>query len=117
MRIGVPREVKVDEHRVGLVPASVRELVHHGHEVLIESHAGYHIGFDDDDYAAAGARIVDGPLPLFADAEMIVKVKEPQASERAMLRDGQILFTYLHLAPDPDQARDLAESGAWSGSA
>ncbi|MBL26080.1 MAG: alanine dehydrogenase [Rhodospirillaceae bacterium] len=112
MRIGVPREVKVDEHRVGLVPASVRELVHHGHEVLIESRAGYHIGFDDDDYAVAGATVTDGPESLFATADMIVKVKEPQAAERAMLRKGQVLFTYLHLAPDPDQARELAESGA-----
>jgi alanine dehydrogenase len=112
MRIGVPKEVKVLENRVGLTPASVREAVHHGHEVLVEHHAGQGIGMEDDDYRRAGAKIVETPAEVFAAAEMIVKVKEPQAAERKMLRSGQILFTYLHLAPDPEQAEDLVASGA-----
>jgi alanine dehydrogenase len=112
MRIGVPKEIKVLENRVGLTPASAREAVHHGHEVLVEHHAGQGIGMDDENYRRAGARIVASAEELFATAEMIVKVKEPQAVERRMLKPGQILFTYLHLAPDPEQAKDLIESGA-----
>ncbi|WP_075217088.1 alanine dehydrogenase [Mongoliimonas terrestris] len=112
MRIGVPKEIKDHEDRVGLVPSSVRELVAHGHEVLVETRAGQGIALDDAAYVAAGARIVGTADEVFAAAEMIVKVKEPQAAERRKLREGQILFTYLHLAPDPDQARDLMASGA-----
>ncbi|BBE72179.1 alanine dehydrogenase [Oharaeibacter diazotrophicus] len=112
MRVGVPKEIKDHEDRVGLVPSSVRELAGHGHEVLVETGAGRGIGVDDEAYRAAGARIVDGADEVFATADMIVKVKEPQAVERRKLREGQILFTYLHLAPDPDQARDLMASGA-----
>src|SRR5512143_4327568 len=111
MRIGVPREIKVLENRVGLVPGSVREAVAHGHEVIVEHNAGQGIGMDDDAYRKAGARVVGSAAEVFASAEMIVKVKEPQAAERRMLRSGQILFTYLHLAPDPEQAKDLVASG------
>lgn len=111
MRVGVPKEIKSQEYRVGLVPASVRELSHHGHEIIAETGAGLGIGFDDDSYRAAGARVVDTAAEVFASAEMVVKVKEPQQSELAMLRDGQVLFTYLHLAADPDLTRGLAESG------
>ncbi len=112
MFIGVPKEIKTHEYRVGLVPASVRELVHHGHRVLVETGAGAGIGFDDDAYRAAGAEIAPDAAAVFADAEMIVKVKEPQPQECKMLRPGQILFTYLHLAPDPEQAKGLMESGS-----
>ncbi len=112
MKIGVPKEVKVHEYRVGLVPASVRELVHHGHTVLVQSGAGAGIGFTDDSYAAVGATILPDAASVFAEAELIVKVKEPQPTECAMLRAGQVLFTYLHLAPDPDQAKALMASGA-----
>ncbi|MFV0244863.1 MAG: alanine dehydrogenase [Qingshengfaniella sp.] len=112
MRIGVPKEIKTHEYRVGLTPDSVRELVAHGHEVLVETGAGAGIGAEDPAYTAAGAQIASGPDQVFDQAEMIVKVKEPQVSERSKLRTGQILFTYLHLAPDPDQARDLLASGA-----
>jgi alanine dehydrogenase len=112
MRIGVPREIKVREYRVGLTPTNVRELVAHGHEVLVERDAGSGIGMTDRHYEAAGARIAADAAAVFAEAEMIVKVKEPLAPERRMLRSGQVLFTYLHLAPDPAQARDLMESGA-----
>ncbi|HJU19478.1 MAG TPA: alanine dehydrogenase [Stellaceae bacterium] len=112
MLIGVPKEVKSHEHRVGLVPASVRELVHHGHEVVVETGAGGGIGFDDSAYSAAGARTVANAADLFAAAQMIVKVKEPQAHEIASLRGGQILFTYLHLAADRDQTEGLMRSGA-----
>jgi alanine dehydrogenase len=112
MRIGVPKEIKVLENRVGLTPASTREAVHHGHEVIVEHSAGQGIGMGDDDYRRAGARIVETASQVFAAAEMIVKVKEPQAVERKMLKSGQVLFTYLHLAPDPDQAKDLVASGA-----
>ena len=112
MRIGVPKEIKVLENRVGLVPGSVRELVAHGHEVVVEHNAGQGIGMDDDAYRKAGAAVLDSAADVFAKAEMIVKVKEPQAVERRMLRPGQILFTYLHLAPDPEQAKDLVASGA-----
>ena len=112
MLIGVPREIKVHEYRVGLTPSSAREVVAHGHEVIVETGAGEGIGLTDADYEAAGATIVSGAKDVFERAEMVVKVKEPQAAERKMLRAGQVLFTYLHLAPDPDQTRDLVESGA-----
>ncbi|MDO6387541.1 alanine dehydrogenase [Uliginosibacterium sp. 31-12] len=112
MRVGVAREIKNHEYRVGLTPASVRELVAQGHELLVEQSAGLGIGATDADYQAAGARIVSTAAELFATADMIVKVKEPQPAECAMLRPGQILFTYLHLAPDPEQAKALLASGA-----
>ncbi|MEQ8603501.1 MAG: alanine dehydrogenase [Marivibrio sp.] len=112
MLVGVPKEVKNHEYRVGLTPTSVRELVHHGHQVMVETGAGGGVGAPDADYEAAGARIVDGADAVFAEAEMIVKVKEPQAFECAKLRAGQVLFTYLHLAPDPEQTKGLKESGA-----
>jgi alanine dehydrogenase len=112
MLIGVPKEVKNHEYRVGLTPSSVRELVAHGHQVLVEQTAGGGIGASDADYQAAGATIAADAGAVFARAEMVVKVKEPQAPERAMLRPGQVLFTYLHLAPDPDQCRDLVAAGA-----
>mgnify|MGYP003327790261 CR=1 FL=1 len=112
MRIGVPKEIKNHEYRVGLAPSSVRELISHGHEVVIQAGAGGGIGANDDWYRRLGAQIVDDPAEVFAVAEMIVKVKEPQPKERAMLRDGQILFTYLHLAPDSEQTVDLVKSGA-----
>lgn len=112
MRVGVPREIKSHEYRVGLVPASVRELTAHGHEVWVEAGAGAGIGAADADYEAAGARIAGSAEAVFEAAELIVKVKEPQAAERARLRPGQVLFTYLHLAPDPAQARELVASGA-----
>ena len=112
MHIGVPKEIKNNEFRVGLTPASVHEFIVHGHRVTVETGAGIGIGAGDDDYRAAGAEIAAAPADIFAAADMIVKVKEPQAGERAMLRPGQILFTYLHLAPDPEQTRDLVNSGA-----
>jgi alanine dehydrogenase len=112
MRIGMPREIKPDEHRVGLVPASVRELVHNGHEVVVEAGAGEIIGLRDPDYERAGARLAASAEEIFASADMIVKVKEPQPVEVAMLREGQVLFTYLHLAPDPELTRALTETGA-----
>jgi alanine dehydrogenase len=112
MLIGVPRETKVHEYRVGLTPDSVQELALHGHDVLIETNAGAGAGFQDEDYVAAGAKIAAEAAEVFGAADMIVKVKEPLAPERKMLRDGQILFTYLHLAPDAEQTRDLVASGA-----
>jgi len=111
MLIGVPKEIKVHEYRVGLVPGSVKELAHHGHKVLIETKAGEGIGFSDADYRAAGASIAKNAKEVFAKAEMVVKVKEPQASEYVQLRKGQVLFTYLHLAPDPKQTKGLIKSG------
>jgi len=111
MLIGVPKEIKTHEYRVGLVPASVRELVHHGHQVIIETGAGRGIGMDDERYRAAGAEIVGGAADVFARAELVVKVKEPQPQEYKQLHEGQVLFTYLHLAPDPDQAKGLQLSG------
>jgi alanine dehydrogenase len=111
MLVGVPKEIKTHEYRVGLTPAAVRELVHHGHQVLVQSRAGHAIGLEDDHYRRAGAEIVTEAAELFARAEMIVKVKEPQPAEIALLREGQVLFTYLHLAPDPAQAKGLIESG------
>ena len=112
MIVGTVREIKNHEYRVGLTPESVHELAAHGHEVLVESGAGEGIGAHDALYERAGARIVPAAADIFATAEMIVKVKEPQTDERAMLRSGQILYTYLHLAPDPEQTRDLIASGA-----
>lgn len=112
MLIGVPKEIKVHEYRVGMTPSSVRETVAHGHRVLVEAQAGAGIGASDDDYRRAGAEVVPSADEVFAHAELIVKVKEPQAVERKRLREGQVLFTYLHLAPDPEQARDLIDSGA-----
>ena len=112
MLVGVPKEIKNHEYRVGLTPDSVRELKSHGHGIIVETQCGSGIGSSDEDYRAAGADIAASPADVFAAADMIVKVKEPQAGERKMLRDGQILFTYLHLAPDPEQTRDLVDSGA-----
>ena len=111
MHVGVPREIKNHEYRVGLTPTAVAELVLHGHQVSVEHDAGAVIGFSDDDYRAAGAQLASVE-ELFKQADMIVKVKEPQAEERARLQAGQILFTYLHLAPDPQQTEDLLNSGA-----
>jgi alanine dehydrogenase len=112
MIVGVPKETKVHEYRVGLTPQSVRELVRHGHEVRVETHAGAAIDFSDGDYRAAGAKIAARASELFAGADMIVKVKEPLEPERTQLRRNQVLFTYLHLAPDPLQAKELLGSRA-----
>ena len=112
MKIGCPREIKPQEFRVGITPNAAQEAVNNGHSVIIESGAGIGAGFTDEDYINAGAKIIGTATEVFAAADMIVKVKEPQAIERAMLRDGQLLFTYLHLAPDPDQTHDLIKSGA-----
>jgi alanine dehydrogenase len=112
MRIGLPKEIKNHEYRVGLTPASVRELTSHGHSVLVQSGAGAAIGLTDAQYQAAGATLTEHAQDVFANADMVVKVKEPQPQECAMLRPGQILYTYLHLAPDPDQTAALIKSGA-----
>ncbi len=112
MRIGVPKEIKVQEHRVGMTPASVRECVTRGHEVLVEHDAASAIGLDDETYRKAGAKIAGTADEIFARADLIVKVKEPQAAECRMLRPGQTLFTYLHLAADAAQATALVKSGA-----
>jgi alanine dehydrogenase len=112
MLIGVPKEIKTKEFRVGLTPTSVREYVRHGHQVIVETGAGAGIQASDDDYLKAGAQISPSAQDVFKKADMIVKVKEPQESECKMLRKGQILFTYLHLAADPEQARGLIDSGA-----
>ncbi len=112
MRLGVPTETKANERRVGLTPTSVREVVRAGHEVVVQSGAGAGIGADDTMYERAGAKIAPSAEDVFNDATMIVKVKEPQADERAMLRTDHVLFTYLHLAPDPEQTKDLVASGA-----
>lgn len=111
MLIGVPKEIKPQENRVGLVPASVREITDSGHEVIVEKNAGIGIGIADDSYELAGAVIVDTATEIFERSDMIIKVKEPQAVECKQLSDGQTLFTYLHLAPDPEQTRLLIESG------
>ncbi|WP_299773309.1 alanine dehydrogenase [uncultured Tateyamaria sp.] len=111
MHIGCPTEIKAQEYRVGLTPNAAREAVTHGHTVSVQAGAGKGAGFDDADYVAAGAHILDTAEEVFAAADMIVKVKEPQAVERKMLREGQLLFTYLHLAPDPEQTHDLLASG------
>lgn len=111
MIIGVPKEIKTLEHRVGLVPSSVKELVGHGHKVLVETGAGAAINFTDQHYEDVGAKIVSHASEVFEKADMIIKVKEPQPEECAMLREGQVLFTYLHLAADPEQAKALMNSG------
>ncbi|OBQ61054.1 alanine dehydrogenase [Mesorhizobium erdmanii] len=111
MRVGCPKEIKNHEYRVGLTPGSVREYVAHGHEVLVEAGAGAGIGADDNAYRAAGATIAKTAADVFAKSDMIVKVKEPQPNEWVQLRDGQILYTYLHLAPDPEQTKGLLASG------
>lgn len=110
MRIGCPKEIKNHEYRVGLTPESVRELTSHGHDVWIETNAGAGIGASDESYVAAGAVIKDGPDLIFADCEMVVKVKEPQPEECEKLHGDQVLYTYLHLAPDPQQTADLIKS-------
>ncbi|NCQ24177.1 MAG: alanine dehydrogenase [Rhodobacteraceae bacterium CG17_big_fil_post_rev_8_21_14_2_50_63_15] len=112
MKIGCPTEIKPQEFRVGMTPIAAQEAVNHGHMVLIQAGAGLGSGFEDAAYVAAGAKIVSAAADVFASADMIVKVKEPQPVERKMLREGQVLFTYLHLAPDPEQTRDLLGSGA-----
>ena len=112
MRVGIPKEIKVDEYRVGMVPSGVRELVRSGHEVAVEQGAGLGVDFSDDDYRAAGARILATPEAVFDAADLIVKVKEPQLNECARLRPDQVLFTYLHLAADPQQTEALCASGA-----
>ena len=111
MRVGCPKEIKNHEYRVGLTPGAVREYVAHGHEVIVETKAGACIGADDDAYRAAGAKIVATAADIFQRSDMVVKVKEPQPAEWAQLRDGQILYTYLHLAPDPEQTKGLLASG------
>ena len=111
MRVGCPKEIKNHEYRVGLTPGAVREYVAHGHDVLIETKAGAGIGADDAAYIAAGARIVGSAKEIFEKCDMVVKVKEPQPAEWAQLRDGQLLYTYLHLAPDPEQTKGLLASG------
>ena len=112
MLVGVPKEVKDNEYRVGLLPAGVRELIHHGHKVLVEADAGLAIGFDNSSYEAIGAEIVAMPEEIFRRADLVVKVKEPQAVERHQLHESQTLFTYLHLAPDLLQTQELLDSGA-----
>ena len=112
MRVGTVKEIKNHEYRVGMTPESARELVQHGHEVWVQSGAGLGIGAKDSDYQRAGAKLIETAAEIFAECEMVVKVKEPQSIERAMLREGQILFTYLHLAPDPEQTKDLVDSKA-----
>jgi alanine dehydrogenase len=111
MLVGVPKEIKIHEYRVGLTPSSARELVHHGHQVAVETNAGGGTGFDDDSYRAVGAEVLGSAEEVFAAADMIVKVKEPQTSEYGLLRDGQVLYTYLHLAPDLPQTQGLIDSG------
>ncbi|KAJ04475.1 alanine dehydrogenase [Sulfitobacter mediterraneus] len=111
MKIGCPTEIKPQEFRVGLTPSAALEAVNNGHDVIVQSGAGIGAGFDDAAYEAAGAKIIATAEEVFAQADMIVKVKEPQAGERKMLREGQLLFTYLHLAPDPEQTKDLLASG------
>ena len=111
MKIGCPKEIKPQEFRVGLTPGAAQEAIAHGHQVIVETGAGVGAGFDDGTYRGVGATIVNSAEEVFATADMIVKVKEPQAVERRMLREGQLLFTYLHLAPDPEQTQDLLDSG------
>ncbi len=111
MLIGVPKEVKNHEYRVGLVPSSVRELIHHGHQVVVETAAGSGVGLSDDDYRSVGASIAESAKEIFDKVEMVVKVKEPLPGEYAQLREGQLLFTYLHLAPDEAQTKGLVDSG------
>src|SRR5919199_481697 len=112
MKVGVPTEIKTDEFRVALTPAGARELAEHGHDVLLQAGAGEGSAIADEEYAAQGARIAPDAEAVFGEAEMIVKVKEPQPGEVTLLRPGQTLFTYLHLAPDPELTRGLIDSGA-----
>ena len=112
MKIGVPKEIKNHEYRVGLTPESVAEYVARGHQVYVETQAGSGIGSEDADYIEAGATVLGSAAEVFETAEMIVKVKEPQAQERAMLKPHHLLYTYLHLAPDVPQTQDLIASGA-----
>ena len=112
MKVGIPKEIKIEEYRVGLTPDSVRQYVDHGHEVLVETNAGVGLNCSDEDYRKAGAEIANNPREIFNEANLIIKVKEPQQIERKMLRENQILYTFLHLAPDPDQTADLIASGA-----
>ncbi len=112
MLIGVPKEIKKQEYRVGLVPSSVKEVISHGHKVIVEANAGMGIGFTDDDYRKAGAEIIATPAEIFQKSDMVIKVKEPQTEECRLLREDQILFTYLHLAADPEQADALVKSEA-----
>ena len=111
MRVGIPKEIKVLEYRLGMVPSGVKELVSDGHEVFVESSAGMGIGMTDEDYIKAGAKVLNAPEEIFDTCELIIKVKEPQLQECKMLKAGQVLFTYLHLAADPDQAAALVDSG------
>ncbi|WP_414654129.1 alanine dehydrogenase, partial [Idiomarina sp. UBA3992] len=111
MLIGVPKEIKNHEYRIGLTPAAVREYVENGHDVIIENNGGAAIGFTNEQYMEAGATIIDTPEEIFQRADMIVKVKEPQPNECKMLREGQILYTFLHLAPDPTQTELLGKAG------
>lgn len=111
MLIGVPKEIKTHENRIGLTPSSVRELTAHGHQVMVQKNAGLAIGLDNERYQVAGAEMIDTAEEIFDRAELVVKVKEPQSTELGFLRPGQLLFTYLHLAPDPLQAQGLIESG------
>lgn len=111
MHIGCPKEIKPQEFRVGLTPNAAREAIAHGHSVTVQTGGGVGAGFGDEDYIEAGAKVVETAKEIFATADMVVKVKEPQPVERAMLREGQLLFTYLHLAPDPEQTKDLLASG------
>ena len=117
MKIGVPKEIKVHEYRVGMVPAGVKELVQGGHQVLVQTGAGAGIGCNDDTYRAAGATIARSAEEIFASCDMVVKVKEPQLAECRMLRPGQVLFTYLHLAADREQTLALIRSviDVWRG--
>ena len=110
MRIGVPSEIKIHEYRVGLMPAAVRELTNGGHTVAVQSGAGLGVGCSDEDYRAAGAQIVADAAVVFAGCDMVVKVKEPQLTECALLRPGQVLFTYLHLAADRAQAEEIGRA-------
>ena len=111
MLIGVPKEIKNHEYRIGLTPAGARELIQHGHDVIVQRDGGKSIGLTDELYEKAGATIIDTAEEIFARADMIIKVKEPQAVECAMLRPDQVLYTYLHLAPDPDQTAALVKLG------
>ena len=111
MIIGVPKEIKNHEYRIGLTPAGVKELVVNGHEVIVENNGGAAIGFDNEQYIKKKKKIIDSAAEIFASADMIIKVKEPQPNECKMIRSGQILFTYLHLAPDPQQTELLIASG------
>ena len=110
MKVGIPSEIKAQESRVGLTPQSVQQLTNHGHEVLVENNAGFGAGFENDDYEKAGAKIASSAADVFNDSDMIVKVKEPQSEEVNMLRENQILFTYLHLSAAPELTKGLVDS-------